>query len=63
MGSCLCCKQSSERQYICEGSTHQVSQQAVTLSKLQTAVDGVEDSKELLENEIEKYEQQLSETR
>ena len=63
MGSCLCCKQSSERQYVCEGSTHQVSQPAVTLSSVQTAIDGVEHTKESLENEIEKYEQQLSETR
>ena len=62
MGSCLC-KQSSERQYNCEGSTHKNSQQAVTLSSIQTAIDGVEDAKESLENEIEKYKQQLSETR
>ena len=63
MGSCLCCRQRSKRQYVCEGSTHQVSQQAVTLSSLQTAMDKVEHTKESLENEIEKYEQQLSETR
>ena len=30
---------------------------------LQTAIDGVEDKKESLENEIEKYEQQLNETK
>lgn len=42
---------------------HKNSQQAVTLSSIQTAIDGVEDAKESLENEIEKYKQQLSETR
>ena len=61
MGSCVC-KQRSQRQYDCKGSAHKTSEQVVTLSSLQTAIDGVEDVKETLENEIEKYEQQLNET-
>ena len=62
MGSCVC-KRRSQRQYNREGSTHKQSEQVVTLSNLQTAIDGVEDQKESLENEIEKYEQQLNETK
>jgi hypothetical protein len=64
MGSCLC-KQRNEPQYNlnCEGSTHKTSQQTITLSSLQTAIDGVEAAKESLENEIEKCEQELNETR
>lgn len=62
MGACLCARR-SQWQYNCEGSTHRQSEQAVTLSNLQTAIDGVEDKRESLENEIEKYEQQLNETK